>query len=304
MGLLALGLAGGCGDGDSGTLAAGESTPGPAGVSGDTFEVRVPSGSITVTVGEPVGSVTVGSQEFTAPEGGALVPVAWALDRYQTSEVTGFDEDTELRLVAGDEPATVTTIPDGATNATGSRVVAVGADTPVETVSATYAGLEQQVHLDGSRDAGVAEALYEPAAAGERQDCSAGWRARPAATLELDCTVRVWMLPYLPDAGWSEDGSLHAVVEPAVTLTKVTAAGEQYRATFATATAQVDGVAVDAPVDEGPGGAGSLSGRLVATDLETPSEWIVEATFDLRSRFARGPLDGTQLILTGGGAIG
>lgn len=302
-GLLATVLVTGCGDSGSTELAAGGSTAGPGGVEGDTFDVRVPSGALTVTVGEPVATITSGSQELTAPAGGALVPVSWSLDRFQTSEVTGFDEETELALVVDGEPTTVTSVPDAPTSATGSRIVSIPEDGEVDTVLATYAGLEQRIHLDGTREAGVAEALYEPAADGEREDCSEGWDSAPRAGLDIECTLRVWTLPYLPDAGWAEAGSTHLVVEPDLTLVTVTDAGEEYRATFSAATGEVGGATVDAPFEEGTGGPASVAVRMVSDDMALPSDWQLEATFDLRSRAARGRLDGTTLTLTGGGRI-
>lgn len=302
--VLLLGALTACGDGAS-SLEPGESAAGPGGVTGTAVEVRVPSGTITVTVGAPVEQITSGSRELTAPDGGALVPVSWSLERYQTSGVTGFDAETELAVLVGDDATPLSTITDAATPATDSRVVAIDGTAAVDGVSATYDGLEQVLGLDGSRDAGVAEELYAPAADGEPQDCSQGWEGSPGTDLDLTCTVRAWTLPYLPGVGWSDEGSTHVVVAPDLTLSTVTdPGGADYRASFAEGTARVAGADVEgAPFEEGLGGAGSFSVRLEATDVDLPVTWDVEAGFDLRSRVGRGPLDGRRVVLTGGGTV-
>lgn len=303
VGVLLVGALTACGD-DASSLEVGESATGPAGVTGTAVEVRVPSGTITVTVGSPVQEIAAGSREVTAPDGGALVPVSWSLDRYQTTGVTGFDAETELAILAGDDPTPLTTITDAATPATGSRVVAIDGTAAVDGVSATYDGLEQVLGLDGSRDAGVAEQLYAPAADGGDRDCSQGWRSVPQADLDLSCSVRAWTLPYLPGAGWADEGRTHVVVDQALILDAVTDEGEEYRATFVEGTAQVAGTDVDgAPFEEGRGGAGSFSVRLEATNVEPSATWEVESEFELRSRVGRGPLDGRRVTLTGGGTV-
>lgn len=301
------GVTAGCGsptDSDETQLSVGDTTEGPARIEGDEFEVRVPSGAITLTVGAPERSVTTGSGQVTAPDGGALVPVTWSLDRFQTAGVTGFDQETGLSLVTGDDPAAVATIPDTTTAATGSRLVAVADDDAVEAITATYDGVEQVVSLDGTREAGIAEGLYEPSATGEREDCSQGWQLRPRAEIELECSVQAWTLPYLPGLGWADEGTTHVLVEPVVTLWKVTANGDDYRATFETGTITLAGEELDVALETGADGPASLAGRLQAPSATTPVDWQVSATFGLRSRVGHGQLDDTEVALSGGGSVG
>lgn len=285
-------------------LEVGETVEGRPVTDGTALEVRVPSGTLQVRVGPAVASVTDGSREITAPAGGALVTVAWSLDRAREDGVTGFDQETVLSVVVDGEPTEVATIPDSPTPVSGSRLVAVGSEGPVEAIGADYDGVEQVLRLDGSRDAGVAEALYEPAAdRAAEEDCASSWRAEPSADLDLSCTLRYWTLPYLPDAGWAPEDTTHVVVRSALTLAKVTDGRDQYRATFAEGTATL-GAGTPASLTDGTGGSGSFQVRAVADSVTVPVTWDATAAFDLRSRAARGPLDGTRITLSGSGVIG
>ena len=164
-------------------------------------------------------------------------------------------------------------------------------------VSVAYDGVEQHVSLDGSRESGPADALYDSADT-QTADCSKGWRLDPTARLEVECRARTWTLPYLPDAGWVADGSVHVIVEPDVTLWKATVQGDQYRARFVSATD-----AADTSYDHGNSGAASFEGLIVSESVALPYEWQVDATYQLRSRGPRGSLDGREVTLSGGGVV-
>ncbi len=176
-----------CGAGS--TLGEGDTVQGPTTVDGTAYEFRVPSGGITVTIGEPVDSVDSASgDEASAPDGGALLPVSWALDRQRPLPVTGFDQEAKIAIETDGETVDVVTIPDTPVSSDAVYVAVPGDGTDV-TASVTYDGVTQVIGADGERDGGIAEALYDDAAGGDLRDCPESASASRAQTSTAGCAA-------------------------------------------------------------------------------------------------------------------
>ncbi|TYL54907.1 hypothetical protein FXB39_04690 [Nocardioides sp. BGMRC 2183] len=250
----------------------------PDTVAGQTVPVRVPSASIELEVGDPVTE----ADGVSAPEGGEIVPIGWTVDRTPAGPLTGphaftgYDGATEISVLSDGEPVDLVTIEDAAGSNSGAFVVLPQGQGPV-TFEVTYDGLTQTVATDGSREAGVAEVYYDDAADGVESDCAQAWQQ---SDVDLTCRVASWVLPYTPEEGWVEDGSVYVVVQPALDVNALVTGRQRDEVAFVSDASTLDGTAPRAPLEAGDAGEGSVQGLLVAAvPVAEQHRWQAELTF-------------------------
>lgn len=259
----------------------------PASVEGRELEVRVPSAEILFTVGEPVDSV----EGEEAPDDHAIVPVSWTVTRQPAGPFAGFDGQTEVDVVAGDETIELTTIDDQGGSDEAAYVVVPGDGADID-LQVTYDGVAQTVSTEGEPDHDAAAPYYAATGAGVDIPCGPDVWGLEGAVIE--CSARGWVLPYVPEQGWAPDGSVFVVVEPRVALHRVVDGRERYATTFAADRSTIDGVEPQSRLDPGTAGAGSADGVLVAS-VPADAAHVWEA--DLEFEITEGPRSGSRVRL-------
>lgn len=214
---------------------------------GDFGYVLLPTGRIDVVVGEPVTSDVAADQasdalEHEAPDGGSWIPVHVFHDPFG-----------EMGVPVGvmgvpPQPAQVALVVDGMTIHLGAPYRVAGeqgtADSGLDNVwvavdqrpdeieslavAVTYDGLTQTLDpRTGARGEGLAGPLYvgDP----ERLEARCPDDAFDAAGVRLDLACAIGpgqRTPYLPGAGWAEEGRSWLVVPAAISIDRVRVEGE------------------------------------------------------------------------------
>lgn len=259
----------------------------PASVEGPDLEVRVPSAEIVFTVGDPETSV----DDQDAPDGHVIVPIAWTVTRQPAGPFSGFDGQTDVEVVAGEDTIPLTTIDDQSGTDESAYVVLPGDGTDVD-LQVTYDGVTQTVTTDGEPAYGAAAPYYESTGAGVDIPCGPSVWGRD--DIELVCSARGWVLPYVPDQGWAPEGSAFAVVEPRLVLQRVLDGRQRYATTFKADRSTIDGVELQSRLDPGAEGEGSADGQLVAeVDADAPHVWEAHLEFEI----TEGPRSGSTVRL-------
>lgn len=273
-------------------------------VEGTVVEARVPSATIELAVGQPVDEVG----DRSAPDGAAFVPIGWTVDRIPAGPLTGtqaftrYDGETEVAVLADGDPVDLVTI-DDRSGSDDSRYVVLpdgergeggegGEGEPTVTFEVTYDGVTQTLGTDGSREAGIAEPLYDAAADGVNADCSDVWR-RPG--LNLTCLMTSWVLPATPDHGWATEGNVFVVVDPVLDVNGIAGPDGNLEVAFTDDRSTVDQTAPDAPLETGLAGEGSVQGLLV---VEVPEGQAHTWQADLGFEVVEGPRSGRAFRLT------
>lgn len=272
----------------------------PAEVDGTSLWVQLPTGRLTVTVGEPVDSIpadeVTDGDVIEADEDHVFLPVRVVHD--DLDGVPGSAPQADI------DPRTVTQV----VLDVGSGVV----DVPFETLDdrsyleveqvggleleVTFDGVSQRVDERGRRTPGVATGLYDASqrtalrpCGNELEQVPDGVDPRPLRT----CRYELWEYPYVEGIGWASttDDEMTWVVATAQTWLRA----DQIRlgsqscdvdAMSGTLTLRVDGAApdvelpVDANVRAGGRGLGARAAfRLPAADthvLEAASDWTCQ----------------------------
>jgi len=242
----------------------------PESVTGSEMWVQLPTGRLTVTVGEPVTTIPADQshvredgvpQEITADDGQVFLPIE--IEPEPGAGVPGViyqsatREDTvqpEVSIRVGDEE-----FPLGTTEEVGTQPVYARVDesdgSPIG-VAVDFAGVTQSVDQDGARETGAAAGLYDLPDELEQRPCRGAWTTDPEATVTVDCTYVVGHYPYLAGLGWAheqEPGRTWAFVATTTALGSADLAG---------------GRRCDAVGLEGSGTA-ALDGEDAAADLTT-----------------------------------
>lgn len=215
----------GCGSGDEGEVVQMAS---PREVAGSTFEFVVPSGTLNVTVGDPVEKVPdsdLADKDQAKPRGGdVFVPMSVEFDDRGSIGTQLFhrglgDDDYAVSLLADGDALPVgqmtsrsfyVRIPESKSSALGAEV--------------DFQGVAQREYVDGDRDDGDAAALYGYPDTVEKALCRDGWKAvasKPEVKAAVDCDVSAVAYPYAPGAGWASDkepGAMWAVIEASTVL--------------------------------------------------------------------------------------
>ncbi|HIZ99857.1 MAG TPA: hypothetical protein H9805_14945 [Candidatus Janibacter merdipullorum] len=216
---------------------------------GATHEVRLPSSTLAMQVGDPVDEVDDAAADISAPGGGSvdgpvrppdghrLLPVTWSLrggpvnSEAEESGSIPADEDSTLiditLVVDGEGTALVAARPVHSITDNGQTAVLIPVDDGVEvgdvTVEVTYDDLTQTLSPEsGKVDSGAAAPLYEGHPRALPTGCPAGTcrfePTDPEAPLRLGrdrtgfSADDVHLRPYDPDLGWAEDGEVWASV--------------------------------------------------------------------------------------------
>lgn len=243
---------------------------GPESVTGSEMWVQLPTGRLTVTVGEPVTTIPADqsrvrddgvAQELTADDGQVFLPIE--IEPELGAGVPGViyqsatRDDTvqpEVSIRVGDKD-----FPLGTTEEVGTQPVYARVDesngSPIG-VAVDYAGVTQSVDQDGARETGAAAGLYDQPDELEQRPCPGTWTAAPEATVTVECIYVVAHYPYLAKLGWADEqepGRTWAFVATSTSLGSADLAG---------------GRRCDAVGFEGSGNA-VLDGEPAATDLLT-----------------------------------
>lgn len=241
-------------------------------VEGPMTRFVVPTGSVAVTVGDPVDRVgsddTADRGERAAPDGSALLPVLVDFTDREGApwggRLAAEPQEADVVLeVAGEERrlgspyTTAGRGRSGAATATYWVVVPGEAAADEVTVTVTYDGAEQAAAA-GEEPSGPAAALAAlPQEAPPAADCPERWRT-DATPLRLECELSlVGRTPYWPGAGWAPDGSSWVVVE-ARRIQAYAARGS------ADEVRSVEGVGAAEQLDHGDWGPTGLAGVVVA----------------------------------------
>lgn len=217
--------------------------------SGTTHEVRLPTASVGIRVGEPVDDVDTDAVDLpvspedraSLPDGpvrpgddGALLPVTWEVQRGDPVE-TSSDEDTlkpadedrtpmTIRVVAGDQEIELVDrhVHSAVTDSRKSLLVPVDEEVTASeiTVEVTYDGLTQVLEPEtGDVDAGAAAPLYEGRAPTFDTDCPEGncrleppadSPRRPSRDHAEVTPEELTLSPYDAKLGWAAEGTVWA----------------------------------------------------------------------------------------------
>ncbi len=241
----------------------------PSSVAGTTLWVQLPTGRLSVTVGDPVTTIPADEsleredgvpQEIVAGDGQVFLPVQ--LDEEPGVGVPGVVYQAGTR----DDPAR----PEvsirvggqdfllGTTEEVGTRPVYARVDDGEDAGLALvveFAGVAQSVDEDGTREPGEAAGLYDQQAELAPRACRGTWAGEPEANPAVECTYVVGHYPYLSELGWAheqEAGGTWAFVATSTSVGTVELA---------------DGSRCDAAGLEGSGTT-ALDGDPAATDLD------------------------------------
>ncbi|MBZ5737487.1 hypothetical protein [Nocardioides mangrovi] len=192
----------------------------------DAAVVQLPTGRLSVLLGEPVDSVAADEaadqEDHDPPDGGAFVGVGWTFDpgaglsTTQKAMVLDDDVTPTVTLVAGGDRYPI----DQALDDDPALFVAVAGSDDVR-LEVDFDGVVQTVSSGGRVDEGDAAALYD--ATGSRApliDCS-DQRLRPPADLDLLCSAELDLVPYVSGPGWADAGAAWAVVRLETTVSGV-----------------------------------------------------------------------------------
>ncbi|MBC2960662.1 hypothetical protein [Nocardioides deserti] len=249
-------------------------------VDGPTTTFVVPTGTLAVTIGDPVDRVgsddTADREERAAPDGSALLPVLVDFTDREGAPWGG-------RLAAEPQEADVALEVDGEERRLGSPYTTTGRGlsgaatatywvvVPGEpaaddvTVTVTYDGAEQAA-VAGAEPSGPGAALAAlPQEAPAAADCPERWRT-DGAPLRLECELPlVGRTPYWPGAGWAADGSSWVVVEARrVQAYAARGSADEVRS--------VEGVGAAEQLDHGEWGPTGLAGVVVAGEDDLVDE--------------------------------
>lgn len=260
----------------------------PASVTGHELEVRVPSAEIAFTVGDPESSV----DDVDAPDGHVIVPIAWSVTRQPAGPFSGLTGETQVEVVAGEDTVPLTTIDDRSGADESAYVVLPGEGTDVD-LRVTYDGVTQTVTTDGEPDHGAAAPYYE--STGEGVDLPCGPSVWGRADIELACSARGWVLPYVPDEGWAPEGSAFVVVEPRLVLQRVVDGRQRSAVAFRADRSTIDGVQPQIRLDPGTEGEGSADG-LVLAEVDAGGTHVWEPVLEFE--VTEGPRSGSTVRLT------
>jgi hypothetical protein len=239
-----------CSD-DASVTVAGEVVPGRPSLEivGDFGYVLLPTGRVDVVVGEPVSRVVSADEasddlDHEAPEGGSWIPVHVFHDPFG-------DLGVPVSLTGGaPQPAGVALVIDGTTVNLGAPYRVVGesgtADSGLDNVwvavgerpdevesvqvAVTYDGLTQTLDpRTGEREAGPAGPLYDAQAEELPALCDPHGFDRAGLRLDVSCAITpAQRTPYLPGAGWAEEGRAWLVIGTAVSVDRVFAGRMSY----------------------------------------------------------------------------
>jgi hypothetical protein len=259
---LLMGLAA-CSDDASATVA-GEVVPGRASLEivGDFGYLLVPTGRIDVVVGEAVTRAVNADeanddQDHEAPDGGSWIPVHVFHDPFG-------DLGVPVEVTGGSpQPAQVALVVDGTTVHLGAPYRVAGEQGTVDSgldnvwvavgqrpdeieslqVAVTYDGLTQTLDpRTRAREAGAADPLYDSEPAQLTTTCDPAGFDSGRARLDGSCAIGpAQRTPYLPGAGWADEGRSWLVVGAAVSVDRVRVDGEWHGVDTIEPTVTADG---------------------------------------------------------------
>jgi hypothetical protein len=243
---------------------------GPESVTGSEMWVQLPTGRLTVTVGEPVATIPADesrvledgvAQEITADDGQVFLPIeiepepgAGVPGVIYQSATRDDSVQPEVSIRVGDVDFPLGTTEDVGTQPVYARVDA--SDGAPIGVAVDFAGVTQSVDQDGTRETGEAAGLYDLPAELEQRACLGNWFTEPGTEVAVECTYVAGEYPYLSELGWAhaeEPGRTWAFVATNTALGLVDLPG---------------GRQCDAAGLEGSGSA-VLDGEPAVTDLAT-----------------------------------
>jgi len=226
--LAAVVVAAGCsaGDGDRGGVVDGAK---PEAVHGKPLWVQVPTGRVSVTVGEPTTTIpaaeTRGGSPLSADDGHTFVPVKVQYDEGRgTQDRAHFDPDiraedlTSLTVEVDGEEHRVPFDGLPATSYVDVHATELAAKDVV--VAVDFDGVTQRVSGDGTRETGEAAGLYELGAEPRMVSCGEAPATGPSAApgdKGRTCVVGAYDYPYILGLGWASER------QPGHTWTFVTA---------------------------------------------------------------------------------
>ena len=227
---MSAGLAG-CGSETDGAAGGGQVVQGvdTGDVTGDEFELVIPSGEFTLTVGDPVDEVPADAaadgEAHPAPDGQQYVGIAWSPSGTAPAlgvVLHGTDPlPAALRVRTGGRDLEISELAldpaDGPAN--GSAWVPVDGEAQLEV---SYDGLTQTFDLDtGEREPGPADDFYDLAPT--PADCPASGPGRGGQGMQYSITCEIspiTSVPYVAGQGWAEEGSTWLVFDLTLTPTQ------------------------------------------------------------------------------------
>jgi hypothetical protein len=178
----------------------------PDSVSGSEMWVQLPTGRVTVTVGDPVrtipGGEVVGRKAIEAGDGREFLPVGVSYDDIvgvpfdAPQDATDPDELTRLDLHVGDKAYRV---PFDSVGTLSYLEVPTAGDDALS-LDVAFDGVSQSVDSAGKRETGDAAAgLYDASTRAELLSCGEGATDQAART----CRYNLWEYPYVEGLGWA-----------------------------------------------------------------------------------------------------
>lgn len=271
----------------------------PAQVTGTTLWAQLPTGKITVTVGEPVtripGAEVVGGKALEAGDDREFLPVqvdytdleGTPADAPQDPAVDPADLTT-LAVVLADQSYPLS-FSDGPEASYLDVAKAPGAEPGLEV---GFDGVQQSVDAAGHRETGEAAGLYGASTRLDLQSCGEQGADSPAGASRT-CRHALWEYPYVEGLGWASMRNAEAtwVVVTAQTWLRadqIRSGGQACRtsAMAGNAEVRVDGqpAAADLPVAENRRGGGRGLGARGAFLLPSAEQHEVEITSRWRCR--------------------
>lgn len=216
---------GGCGSSNEGEVTR---MAGPRAVAGSTFEFVIPSGVLSVTVGDAVEEIPesdLADPDQAKPHNGdVFVPMSIEFeDRGSIGTKlfhSGFkDDDYAVSLLVDQDAFPVGEMIDRDfyVRVQESKSSALG-------VEVDFKGVAQREYVDGDRDEGDAAVLYGYPDSVEKSLCRDGWKptsSEISVMATIDCDLSAVSYPYAPGAGWASDqdpGATWAVIEASTIL--------------------------------------------------------------------------------------
>lgn len=195
--------------------------------------IRVPSGTIQVTVSRPsdrahrYGSAS-GQGDLRAPWGGRFVEVRWSSSLTEPKlpgtyldlpPTTKDNAPAVLRLRTGGEGYAIATLRPGAADSSeGSVVIAVDGDGSDLSIATSYVGRTQTVDMvTGEREPGAADALYPPwTPTGAGRCVEPGPPSDSTMSWQAECSYPTLVrAPYVAGLGWAPKGRIWVVTTSA-----------------------------------------------------------------------------------------
>lgn len=202
-------------------------------VDGASGRVLLPTGALTVTVGDPItdnlGEDDSGDGEsHDVPGDGSFVPVSWSFDAFTDLPGKGIiGRDPQVAQVSLRVDGESIDLPDpyqvqgpGTTDAVVDNVYVPASTTDPEVrVEVAYDGHTQSFDpASGAVDAGVAEPLYASGPPPRPRPCVAKPMRPASAGTRISCQGSVERFPYLPGAGWADEGKTYVALAHRVRL--------------------------------------------------------------------------------------